>query len=170
MILFGSAAAIRTDCLPDWRVGRPIADYDLMGTDDEFNALADLFRSEGKHVIAHDRGPVHKGMLVKDDYRSSDRILIDWVTMELESSRILARLDDMTDGEVFGFTVKLMSPLTQYVVKRAYAPFVRLEKVERDVAYWREMVADDGLTLTPGHIAFFKAIRAEYAERVDKPG
>lgn len=164
MILMGSAAAIRSDCLPDWRDGRPVADYDLVGTDDEFDALVDHFRKAGKHVVAHDRGVTHKAIRVSESYRSSDRILIDWVTMELESSRILARLDDMTDGEVFGFKVKLVSPLTHYVTRRASGYLLEgVEKVERDTAYFRQKVA--GERLTPDHVALYRAIRREYGQK-----
>ncbi|MFZ4165321.1 hypothetical protein [Brevundimonas sp. NPDC058933] len=168
MILLGSAAAIRNNCLPAWREGMAIADYDLVGTDDEFKALVAYFKGLGKHVLAHDRGVTHKAIRVADDYRTSERILIDWVTMAPESSRILDRLTDFDDGEVFGFPVRLASPLTQYVTKRAYGRFFDLEKIEKDVAHWRQMVADEGLTLTPDHVALFKAIRAEYAERLNK--
>lgn len=166
MILMGSAAAIRTDCLPDWREGQTITEFDIVGEDHEFKALADHFRAKGKTVIAHARGPTHKGMLVRLEYGKPDRYLFDWVTMVPESSRILAGLDDMTDGELFGFPVKLVSPLTQYVTKRAYGRFFDLPKIEKDVSFWRQMVADEGLTLTPDHVALFKAIRSEYAARL----
>lgn len=167
MILIGSAAALRTDSLPQWRGCQPLNDYDLVGTDEEFFSLADHFRQQGFVVIEdHSRMTNFKGMRVTQPERRG-RILIDWFGMGLESSQILAGMDDLEDGIAFNQSVKLASPLIQYVTRRASSYLMEpSEKIELDTAHWRQWVADNGLSLTDSHVALYRAIRAEYASRL----
>ena len=167
MIVIGSEAARLRNCLPDWREGAEPNDIDIVGTEAEFDALVDHFRAAGKYVVAHDRGGGMKAIRATEKPGDKTRILIDFAMMEHASSTILDQLDDHAPGELFGQPVRVCSPLTQYVLKRAYArlPF-QSEKNDRDIAYWRDLVAREGLTLTPDHVALFKAVRAQWRAKI----
>lgn len=160
MILIGSEAARRTGCLPDWREGREPADIDLVGTREAFWELSAYLTGTYPLAISHDRG--NNRMAIRAPLPDGGRILIDFVTMDLLSSQLLADLPDHTDDVLLGQPVKVVSCLTQLVTKMAHQPFpVYREKTDADVAFWEARVGDE--EWSPEHQAFHDQLRAEYA-------
>lgn len=160
MLLMGSQASRLRGDLPSWS-DPTLTDYDIVGSQAEFQTLRDIAFDASPRAISHARGNGRFGLRWPRSDDFSDRVLIDWVSDEIESSRLLLALDDHTDGVVFGLPCRVISAVTELAIKRAILPFQRdPAKTLAWIAHWETVVADD--TLPPAHQAFIAQLIVEY--------
>lgn len=160
MLLMGSQAAKLRGDLPAWS-DPDLTDYDVVGSRGEFIALRDLALRAHPRTIAHARPYRRFGLRIPLSDTPGDRILIDWVSDEIESSKLLMALDDHTDGVVFGRHCRVVSAVTELGIKRAILQFqADPAKTLAWIEHWEEVVDDD--TLSPAHQAFVDQMVAEY--------
>lgn len=156
----GSQAARLRGDLPAW--SEPdLTDFDIVGSPAEFDRLSKMALAAYPQAIAHDR-PNRRFALriaLSDDF--SDRILVDWVSDEVESSRLLLALPDHTDGVVFGQACQVISAVTELAIKRAILPFQAAPaKTLRWIGHWAALVGDQ--PASSAHQAFVDQLCAEY--------
>lgn len=160
MLLMGSQAAKLRGDLPAWS-DPSLTDYDIVGSRDEFIALRDLALRAHPRTIAHARPNQRFGLRIPLSDTPGDRILIDWVSDEIKSSRLLLALNDHTDGVVFGHPCRVVSAVTELAIKRAILPFqADPAKTLAWIAHWEAVVSDD--TLSAAHQSFVDQMIAEY--------
>jgi len=151
VIVTGSYAAWLQGHLPPWRNGKT-GDIDLVGTPEEMAqviAITEPLRvqaapSPGRFWLLSDRQP-----------------RIEFETAPLPVFEALRALPDHVAGKAFGLDVELISPTTQYVLKRCARHFFpHMEKHERDIAHFRPMAQ-----LTLLHIELFRLARDDARAR-----
>lgn len=160
MLVMGSQAAKLRGDLPAWSSPH-LTDYDLVGSRDEFLALRDQSTAAGLIAIAHDRGNGRYGLRVAPEDNFADRVLIDWVSDEIASSRLLLALPDHAEGVILGRPCLVVSAQTELAMKRAILPYqADPAKTAAWIEHWETVVGDT--PASPELEAFVGQLVAEY--------
>lgn len=160
MLVMGSQAAKLRGDLPAWSSPH-LTDYDLVGSRDEFLALRDQSTAAGLIVIAHDRGNDRFGLRISPADDFADRVLVDWVSDQIESSKMLLALPDHAEGVIFGRPCLVVSAVTELAIKRAILPYqADPAKTLAWIVHWEAVVGDQ--PASPELEAFVGQLVEEY--------
>lgn len=128
------------------------ADYDVLGTPDDFELLRSHLATMGQLVTIS----TNRGIYAKVYDAAQDRTKIDFDFCTIQPSRsLIADLPDNQDYLLLGFAARICSPLTHWIIlDRLIANGITRDRFTTDRAALAEYLADNPADLTAHHTVF----------------